>query len=486
MKLGKILGGINFYADSELLKNEILDIKTKSDEVREGDLFIAMKGVNSDGNDFIADAFSRGAVAVLSDSKSGENIVQVDDARKAYSIASKNFFEKACDSLHIIAVTGTNGKTTTTSLIYEILKSSKIPVGLIGTEGVKFNGKKVETGFTTPDPYLLHKLFKNMKDEGIEYVIMEASAHAIALKKLEGIKFDIGILTNITEDHLDFFGDMGKYAKAKLDFFDNKNIKLGIVCYDDNYARSIIDKAGVPILSYGLSPNSDVHASEIKSEFDNTSFSCRCLDETFFIKTNLVGKYNIQNSLASIMACRALGVPAGLIQTNLRYIQAVEGRFNVIKYMGLNIVIDYAHTPDGIEKVIETAREITKNRVITLFGCGGTRDRQIRKIMGESASKNSDKVYVTSDNPRFEKPMDIINEIKEGLSGDYVICEDRATAIALALADCKEGDTLIIAGKGGEKYQDIMGVKHQYNDFDVVHNYFRNKFVEIKGGENDL
>lgn len=486
MKLGKILGGINFYADSELLKNEILDIKTKSDEVREGDLFIAMKGVNSDGNDFIADAFSRGAVAVLSDSKSGKNIVQVDDARKAYSLASKNFFEKACDSLHIIAVTGTNGKTTTTSLIYEILKSSKIPVGLIGTEGVKFNGKKVETGFTTPDPYLLHKLFKNMKDEEIEYVIMEASAHAISLKKLEGIKFDIGVLTNITEDHLDFFGDMEKYAKAKLDFFDKKYIKLGIVCYDDPYARTLLDKAGVPILSYGLSPHSDVYAGEIKGGFDNTSFSCRCLDETFPIKTNLVGRYNIQNSLASIMTCRALGVPTGLIQANLRYITAVEGRFNVIQYMGLNIVIDYAHTPDGIEKVIETARDITKNRVITLFGCGGNRDRQKRKIMGEIASKNSDLVYVTSDNTRFEKPMDIINEIKEGLSGNYVICEDRATAISLALGECKEGDTLIIAGKGGEKYQDIMGVKHPYNDFDVVHNYFRNQFVEIKGGENDL
>lgn len=486
MKLGKILSGVNFYADGELVKSEISGIAISSDKVKKGDLFIALKGVNADGNDHISEAFSRGAVAVVSDSKRGDKIVTVDDARKAYALASKNFFEKACDSLKIVAVTGTNGKTTTTSLIAEILKGSKISVGLIGTEGVKFNGKKIETGFTTPDPYTLHKIFKTMKDEGIEYVVMEASAHAIALKKLEGIKFEIGVLTNITEDHLDFFGDMESYAKAKLDFFDSKNMKLGIVCYDDPLARTLIDKAGLPILSYGLDRQSDVYASEIKGGFDNTAFSCRCLDEVFPIKTNLVGNYNIQNALASIMVCQALGLPVGLIQANLRYIGPVEGRFNVIRYMGFNIVIDYAHTPDGIEKVISTAREITKNRVMTLFGCGGNRDRQKRKIMGQLASKYSDKVFVTSDNPRFEKPMDIIEDVKEGLSGDYVICEDRTTAIDLALSQCEEGDTLIIAGKGGEKYQDIMGVKHPYNDFDVVHNYFRNRFVEIKGGENDL
>lgn len=493
MKLWQILKDINFYADESCLDCEISGISIDSNKVKKGDLFIALKGVNADGNNFIQEAIEKGAVMSISDCQFGEKIIKVDDARKAYSLASKNFFDRACDDLIIVGVTGTNGKTTTTSLISKILEGSGIKTGLIGTEGVKFSGKKIETGFTTPDPYVLHSLFKQMKEEGAKYVIMEVSAHALALKKLEGIKFSIGVLTNITEDHLDFFKNMENYSKAKLDFFKKEKMTLGIVCSDDPYARSLMTKADVPIISYGMTYPSDTFASNVRGDFDQTYFTCTCVDdvfqehtkEEFEVQTKLVGSYNVLNTLAAISACRALDLTKELIQVNLSCINPVEGRFNVIRCKGISIVIDYAHTPDGLEKVIKTARELTDGRLITLFGCGGNRDRLKRKIMGKIASENSDKVIVTSDNPRFENPMDIINEIKEGLNGDYEICENRAEAIKLALDQCNKGDCLIIAGKGGEKYQDIQGVKHPYNDFDVVNKYFRDQFVEIKGGKYD-
>ena len=218
MRLSEVLEGVT--SEDKFSDVEVRDICIDSRSVKEGDLFICLKGINSDGNDFVQEALDKGAVAVVSDSKNIKNCIQVENARKAYALSSKNFFGKKCDKMKIVGVTGTNGKTTTTHLLGEILKGAGLNVGVIGTEGAHFNGKVVDTGMTTPDPYLLHKLFAKMQEEGVEYVVMEASAHALALNKLDGINFEIGVLTNITEDHLDFFGDMKTYAKAKLDFFD--------------------------------------------------------------------------------------------------------------------------------------------------------------------------------------------------------------------------------------------------------------------------
>lgn len=484
MRLSEVLEGVT--SEDKFSDVEVNDICIDSRLVKEGDLFICLKGINSDGNDFVQEALDKGAVAVVSDSKNIKNCIQVENARKAYALSSKNFFGKKCDKMKIVGVTGTNGKTTTTHLLGEILKGAGLNVGVIGTEGAKFNGKVIDTGMTTPDPYLLHKLFAKMQEEGVEYVVMEASAHALALNKLDGINFEIGVLTNITEDHLDFFGDMKTYAKAKLDFFDKSHIKLGVVCSDDELARSLIDKTNVPILWYGLDNPSDTFAISINSNFDKTTFVCNCLDDIFNIKTNLIGRYNVENTLASITVAKALGVPRNLIQLSLCTAMPVEGRFNVIRCNGFNVVVDYAHTPDGLEKVITTAKQLTPGRVLTLFGCGGNRDKQKRPIMGRVASDNSDYVFLTSDNPRFENPRDIISEIEKGMKGDYEVEESREVAIEKALSKCQKGDTLIIAGKGGEKYQDIMGKKIAYNDFDTVYKYFRKQLGQINKGEQRL
>ncbi len=471
--------------NSNLYQTHIKDIKISDKDVEEGDIYIALKGSKFNGNDFIQNALSRGAAAVLSEEKFPDaRVVQVEDARSAYALISKNFFDRACDKLKIIAVTGTNGKTTIANITTDILRYASGKVGTIGTLGAKIDDEIVDTGLTTPDPYMLHKLFKEMEEKGCEYVVMEASAHALALNKLDGIKFEIGVLTNITEDHLDFFRDMDSYAKAKFKLFEYGKVKLGIICGDDERCREFLIHPHVPCISYGEEHFCDVKAENIKKSFDGSKFQCDYMGEKIDIKTNLVGDYNVQNALASIAICRSLGVPKELVRLGLSCINPVEGRFNIIKTGRSNVVIDYAHTPDGLEKILKTARELSDKPLVTIFGCGGNRDRQKRPIMGEIASRLADDVILTSDNPRFEDPYVIIGEILQGVNKHCDIIENRKRAIEYALKKYTDGQTIVIAGKGAEKYQEIKGKKYPYNDFDVVYDYFRKQLSCVINNES--
>lgn len=471
--------------DSSFYQTNINGIKISDRDVEVGDIYIALKGSKFNGNDFIQNALSRGAAAVISEEKfPNARVVQVEDARSAYALISKNFFDRACDKLKIIAVTGTNGKTTIANITTDILRYAGGKIGTIGTLGAKIDDEIVDTGFTTPDPYMLHKLFKEMEEKGCEYVVMEASAHALALNKLDGIKFEIGVLTNITEDHLDFFKDMDSYAKAKFKLFEYGKVKLGIICGDDERCRKLLIHPHVPCISYGEEHFCDVKAENIKKSFDGSKFQCDYMGEKFDIKTNLVGDYNVQNALASIAICRSLGVPKELVRLGLSCINPVEGRFNIIKTGRSNVVIDYAHTPDGLEKILKTARELSDKPLVAIFGCGGNRDRQKRPIMGEIASRLADDVILTSDNPRFEDPYVIIGEILQGVSKHCEIIENRKAAIEYALKKYTDGQTIVIAGKGAEKYQEIKGKKYPYNDFDVVYDYFRKKLSCVINNES--
>lgn len=471
--------------DSSFYQTNINGIKISDRDVEVGDIYIALKGSKFNGNDFIQNALSRGAAAVISEEKfPNARVVQVEDARSAYALISKNFFDRACDKLKIIAVTGTNGKTTIANITTDILRYAGGKIGTIGTLGAKIDDEIVDTGFTTPDPYMLHKLFKEMEEKGCEYVVMEASAHALALNKLDGIKFEIGVLTNITEDHLDFFKDMDSYAKAKFKLFEYGKVKLGIICGDDERCRKLLIHPHVPCISYGEEHFCDVKAENIKKSFDGSKFQCDYMGEKFDIKTNLVGDYNVQNALASIAICRSLGVPKELVRLGLSCINPVEGRFNIIKTGSSNVVIDYAHTPDGLEKILKTARELSDKPLVAIFGCGGNRDRQKRPIMGEIASSLADDVILTSDNPRFEDPYVIIGEILQGVSKHCEIIENRKAAIEYALKKYTDEQTIVIAGKGAEKYQEIKGKKYPYNDFDVVYDYFRKKLSCVINNES--
>ena len=457
---------------------DIKDIKIDSRLVKKGDLFIALSGTNYDGNNFIDDAIANGASIIMTDKDlHGANFVRVLSSRKAYAMTCKNFFGRACDKMKIVAVTGTNGKTTICNTVKDILKSTGAVVGTIGTLGASFNGKTIDTGFTTPDPYILHKVFAEMKEGGVEYVVMEASAHALALEKLEGINFEIGVLTNITEDHLDFFKTMNRYAKAKYKLFEKGRTKKGIVCDDDVYCKHLLLNSKIPMLSYGLSEGAEINAYDIVKTFNGTRFRCDYLGENYNFEMGLVGDYNIKNALASIAICKNLGIPFEKIRLGLKNVNFPEGRFNVIKMGKTNIIIDYAHTPDGLENVLQTAKDLSNGKVVTIFGCGGNRDRKKRAIMGQVAEQNADRVILTSDNPRFEDPMSIIQDIKDGMiSKRVIVIENRKRAIEYALSKYNKGETIIIAGKGAEKYQDVMGQKIPYNDYDVVYSFINNNY----------
>ncbi len=475
MKLAELLEDVDIKVDKKKIeKINVSGIKIDSRQVEQGDVFVAIKGENFDGNDYINVALSRGASCIITEKNfDGEKIITVDNARSAYAIMSKNFFGRACDQLKIIAITGTNGKTTTSNLCADIMRAAGYKVGVIGTLGAKIDGDPKDTGFTTPDPFLLHSILYEMKEKGVEYVFMEASAHALALNKLDGITFEIGVLTNITEDHLDFFGNMDSYADAKLKLFKKEKCKLGIYCDGKDYIQSLKEKSDIRLLSYGFNGSCDISCEVLKKDFDSSRIVCRDYkNKVFSIEIPLQGQFNIENSLAAIAVCRNLGISFYNIIDAFKVIKPVEGRFNIIKNGDVNIVVDFAHTPDGLEKVLQTAIELAKGKVVAIFGCGGNRDKLKRPIMGEIASKYADEIILTSDNPRFEQPMKIIQDIEKGVvNANYRVIQNRRKAIEFALNHYKDNETIIIAGKGAEKYQEIQGVKYPYSDFEVIEDF---------------
>lgn len=456
----------------EFLDKDVFDISIDSRKTKPGDLFFAMKGSKLNGNDYAEEAVKNGAEVVVSEQDLPvKNKIIVNDVRAVYAKTCKHFFDSACDKLKVIGITGTNGKTTTTNIISSIFKAAGKRVGIIGTLGVDYGNTHLETGMTTPDPYLLHKLFKSMLDQNIEYAVMEVSAHALALNKLEGIKFEIGVLTNITEDHLDFFKTMENYAKTKARFFSPEKVKLAIVFGEDKYGKSLLLNAKVPTICYGKKFGFDVSGLKIKTGFEGSEFICDYLGNKFNIKSHLVGEYNVENMLAAISVTRSLGISEENVVKGISNLLPVEGRFNIINFKSNHIVIDYAHTPDGLEKVLKTARSLSDNKLVCIFGCGGNRDMQKRPIMGKIASCLADDVIITSDNPRFEDPQEIINQIEKGCVKPCLTISERREAIKYALKKYKNKTTIVIAGKGAEQYQEIKGVQYPYSDFEVVYNF---------------
>ena len=418
-------------------------------------------------------ALKNGALVVFSDfNLPFEKCVKVEDCRDLFANSCANFYHRACDKLKIVGITGTNGKTTTSHVVAEILKRNGKKVGVIGTSGVFYNGKVQECPLTTPDADFLHKTFSEMLDDGVEYVIMEVSAHAIDQKRINGIKFELGVLTNVTQDHLDYFKTFEAYEKTKLSFLTSEHIKKGIVCADDKCARKLIGNTDVPILTYGLFSPSDVFAIDICCSMNGTHFVGNVCDCVVDIKTNLVGQYNVYNSLASLAVCQCLGLNEEQLVRGINFINPVEGRFNVININGRYAVIDFAHSPDSMMNVLKAARELTDKKVYVVFGCGGNRDKGKRPQMGKIAEKYADYVCLTDDNPRLEKSLDIIADIEKGMKKPHFVETDRYKAIKKMIEFAKPGDIVIIAGKGAEKYQEIGTEKRPYNDFESVYNYF--------------
>jgi len=473
--LDALLRGIQYsiiIGDPEV---DISGIAYDSRRVKPGCLFICISGFKTDGHLYIEQAVKNGAAAVLTereiDFPKDLTIIKTADSRQALSVAAANFYGRPTHDLRVIGVTGTNGKTTTTHLIRAILQEAGLKTSIMGTLYAQVDNKTVDFGRTTPEALEIEGFMRTGLDSGARYAVMEVSSHALALYRVSEIDFNVAVFTNLTQDHLDYHDSMENYMAAKQRLFamiPPQEGNLAVVNADDGYARDFIRAAKTPIITYAINYESDVKAINVKNSLKGSSFTVCYQDRTFNIKMKLIGLFSVYNALAAVAVALAEGVSPDIIKKALQKVEGVPGRFEQVDAgQDFTMVVDYAHTPDGLENILRTGRELTESRLITVFGCGGDRDRGKRPLMGEVAASYSDFCVVTSDNPRSEDPEAIIDDIVPGLDkvkdSRYAIISDRREAIRHAIYLARKGDLIIIAGKGHETYQLI---KDKMLDFD--------------------
>lgn len=461
-KLSEICKRLNIRETNICVDYDVTGIETDSSKIREGFVFAV-----TDGNEkYIDDAFARGAVCLLAEKAYELPCIKVDDVRESLALACSDFYDNPEKKLKIIGVVGTNGKTSVTHILYEIFKPYK-KAAVIGTLGIMIGDERIDNAMTTPDPPLLYYALSEAVNNNVEYVFCEITAHAIHFKKFYGIRCEICVFTNITQDHLDFFGDMEKYAETKLSYFDKSHMKIGVINSDDEYGRKIIIESNICCVCYGISQPSDVFGIDLSLE-GGVKFIANAFDDIIYVNTRFEGKFNVYNILASIAVARLVGISPRDIQSRLRMLTPVEGRADCV-CSSPRVVIDFAHTPDGLRNVLESLKETTKGKLIAVFGCGGNRDRLKRPIMAKIGTDNADVCIFTSDNPRYEEPESIIGEMIAGVGDDdnYISIPDRACAIEFALRLATADDCVVICGKGGEDYMDIKGKKYPYSDKSV-------------------
>ncbi len=468
MKLKKLLDGLEIASVTGKTDCEIRDVVTDSNAVTRGSLFVCINGGERDGHDYVRQAERYGAAAVVTEKNLETGLTQiiVKNTRKAVSELAAAFYGHADKKMRIIGVLGTNGKTTTSHFITSVLASAGVKCGLIGTSGVYYDGKYIEPTLTTPDPLVLHKILAEMSECGVEAVVTEVSAHAVYYDKVYGISFESAVFTGFSQDHLDFFGTMENYKRAKLKFFKEYDYKYAVVNVDDELGREITEIAAKPI-TYGLNNPSDVFAIDVKDDGCGQRFVINLFDCIYDTKINLIGSYNVYNALAAATACALYGIKPKAVICGLENLKGVDGRLENVYSGDFSVYLDYAHTPDGLEKALTALRGVCKNRLICVFGCGGNRDVTKRPVMGKISGELADFTVITTDNPRFEEPMDIIWQIEKGVlaaTKKYVIVQDRKDAVEYAIRYAGAGDVVLIAGKGNEKYQEVFGIKRMYND----------------------
>lgn len=474
MQIKDLLLGIEVLGGDYDENFEINKVEFNSKYIGINDVYVCLNGSKVDGKEFIAEAIERGAYAVITecDVDCECKKIIVKNARIALSLLAQNYFGNPIKSMRFIAVTGTNGKTSTAYFIKEALKYCGKKTAFIGTIYYEINDKKYQSDMTTPDPFTFNALLYEMKEKGVEVVVSEVSAHAIFLNKLYGIKSDISIFTNFSQDHLDFFKTMENYKRVKKSYFNSQNTKFAVINADDECGREIIKECDVPFVSYGTKNPADVFALDIKSYGDRTKFLLSIFDSVVKVDTPIQGKFNVYNLLAASAALGSMGISGSQICEAFKNVAAPEGRFNIYKTRGVTYIIDYAHTPDGLEKLLQEARRLSKSKLCVVFGCGGERDEIKRPLMGAVADKYADRIVLTEDNSRWENTSEIIKQIKEGIIGNDKTCviENREKAIAFAVQIAKIGDVVVLAGKGAEKYIERDGIKHAYSDAECLIN----------------
>ncbi len=481
-KLAALVEGAKVIGDANTF---ITDIVQDSRQASKGAMFVCMAGEHVDGHRFIPEVSAKGAAAIVTERDitppEGMAVLKVPNLDEALKVIVPYFFDIPSQRLRLIGITGTNGKTTTSFLLRSILKKAGHKVGLIGTIQTMIGEQRLPSQNTTPNVVDLQRLLAKMVEEGMEYVVMEVSSHALAQDRVAGCEFDTAVFTNFTQDHLDYHKTMENYLEAKAKLFDSlggpgiKPDKTAVVNLDDEQGKYILDRSACRHLTYALGDESaDLRAVNIELGPLGSNFTIQGSFGRLPVRTKIAGLFNIYNVLSASGAALAENVPSSVIGEAVSEFRGVPGRFETVDAGQLfNVVVDYAHTPDGLENILHTARDITENRIITVFGCGGDRDRTKRPIMGRIAAKLSDMVITTSDNPRTEDPEAILTEIEAGVAETigkkvHEKVTDRREAIYLAISLAQAGDTVIIAGKGHEDYQIIGTEKIHFDDREVA------------------
>ena len=484
MKLEEILGGINVAEIKGNISKEISGLEIDSRKIESGHMFVAVKGTQTDGHAYIGKAIEKGASVIVCETypdnlNSDITYIKVNNTEEVVGKLATAFYGHPTSKLKLVGVTGTNGKTTIATLLYNMFRLFGYKVGLISTVCNYIDDEAIPTEHTTPDPITLNKLLGRMADEGCKYVFMEVSSHSVVQKRIGGLEYSGGIFTNLTRDHLDYHKSFDNYLKAKKTFFDNlPKSAFALTNIDDKNGLIMTQNTKAKVYTYSLRSICDFKGKVLEDGFEGMLMDINQIE----VNVQFVGRFNASNLLAVYGTACILGKKPEDVLLKLSILRPVSGRFETLRSnRGYSAIVDYAHTPDALANVFKTINDVLDGRgqIISVIGAGGNRDKGKRPIMAQEAVKQSDKVIITSDNPRFEEPQDIINDMLAGLTQEdkrKVVCiTDRKEAIRTACMLAQPNDVVLVAGKGHENYQDIKGVKHHFDDKEVIREYFDNE-----------
>jgi UDP-N-acetylmuramoyl-L-alanyl-D-glutamate--2,6-diaminopimelate ligase len=497
VNIAEALRKIKVREISGSIERRAASLSYDSRHVEPGSLFFAIKGEKEDGHQYIADAINKGARTVVYDGGVAPSLldnpdvlfVRVEDVRLALACISATYYGEPSMRLKLTGITGTNGKTTTSFLVKAAVEAAGARAGLIGTIVYMAGGRIFPASRTTPESPEFQKLLGEMYREGCTHVVAEVSSHALAQYRVDANAFDVAVFTNLTRDHLDYHGDMEGYFKAKKRLFTEllKADGAAVLNADDEYGRKLVRELpkGVKILTYGIGARADIRAAGLRAVSGCLDFEIEYAGRVLNLHSPLMGHFNVYNLLAAFAAGVAHGIDETTVIAGISSVKSVRGRFERVDFgQDFNVVVDYAHTDDALKNLLESVRRATSGRVITVFGCGGDRDSGKRPLMGRVATTLSDYAIITSDNPRHEDPAFILKQVEKGAAGPYLVEADRRAAIKKAVAMASAGDTVVIAGKGHETYQEIKGVKHPFDDKVEAGNAIK-KYSKGKKKEDD-